>query len=314
MNKKISIVTPFKNEGSNIDLYYNEIVLIINLEKDYIFEVICIDDGSVDNTLELLLRLSELDARFTVIQLSRGFGKEAAISAGIDNAQGSAVIIIDADGQDPFSVIPLLIREWENGADVVLAKRDNRDTDHYLKKSSSYIYYKLHNLLSEVPIPENVGDFRLMDAAVVVAIKSFTERERFMKGIFAWAGFQTKTILYKRCARINGKSNFTTKKLINFGISGLTNFSSIPLRISFYFGFIIFLISIIYGVVLIAKTLIFGIEVPGYASILTVILFIGGAQMLSNGIMGEYIGKIFNESKKRPIYIIKRVVRNDTKI
>jgi glycosyltransferase involved in cell wall biosynthesis len=205
----------------------------------------------------------------------------------------------------------LLIREWERGAEVVLAKRENRSSDHYLKRTSSRLYYKLHNLLSAVPLPEDVGDFRLMDETVVAAIRNFSEKERFMKGIFAWAGFESKTISYTRHTRTRGQSNFPAIKLINFGITGITNFSSTPLRISLYFGIVTFLFSLIYGIVLIIKTLIFGIDVPGYASILTAILFIGGAQMLSIGIMGEYIGRIFNESKNRPLYIVKRIKKNE---
>jgi glycosyltransferase involved in cell wall biosynthesis len=311
MNKKITIITPFRNEEQNIQTFFKEVLSVINNEKGYEFEVICIDDGSSDKTLELLLKLAGRDIRFTVIQLSRGFGKEAALTAGIDYASGNAVVIVDADGQDPFHLISSLIREWEHGADVVLARRKNRDADHYLKRKTAQLYYKVHNLLSEVPIPENVGDFRLMDEAVVRAIRNFPEKERFMKGLFAWAGFESKTIDYSRQARSKGQSNFPARKLINFGIGGLTNFSSAPLRLSLYFGILTFGISIVYGFILIIKTILFGIDVPGYASIFTAILFIGGAQMLSNGIMGEYIGRIFNESKNRPVYIIKKIVKNE---
>jgi len=302
----ISIVTPFFNEGAGV-LHFHQ-ALTENLDKltSFDFEVICIDDGSKDDTLTHLLDCSKKDARIIVLELSRNFGKEAAMTAGIDAAKGDCVIPIDADLQDPPSLIPIMLTEWQKGAEVVLAKRIDRSTDTFIKRKTAEMFYQLHNKLSSLKIPENVGDFRLMDRIVVDALKKLPERQRFMKGLFAWVGFNTVTVEYIREARFSGATKFSSWKLWNFAIEGMTSFSLVPLRVWTYIGFFGSVLAIFYASFIIIRTWIFGIDLPGYASLLVVMLFFGSLQLMSLGIIGEYIGRIYFESKQRPLYIIKK--------
>jgi glycosyltransferase involved in cell wall biosynthesis len=222
-------------------------------------------------------------------------------------AKGDAVIPIDADLQDPPELIPQMIAAWKDGADVVLAKRINRDSDSYLKKQSAKLFYRFFNRLSPVQIPENVGDFRLMNRQSVDAVKALPEHQRFMKGLFSWVGFKTVTLEYTRAPRLAGKTKFSGWKLWNFALDGITSFSTIPLKIWTYMGLVGALLSILYGFFIISRTLIYGIEVPGYSSILVAILFFGSLQLISLGVLGEYLGRIYLESKQRPLYFIRRV-------
>ena len=302
----ISIVTPFFNEGSGVLHFHQALLHSIASLTDYDFEIICIDDGSTDDTLTHLIDISKKDSHIIVLELSRNFGKEAAMSAGIDAAKGDCVIPIDADLQDPPSLISIMLKEWQKGAEVVLAKRIDRSTDSFMKRKTAEIFYRLHNAVSSLKIPENVGDFRLMDRIVVDALKKLPERQRFMKGLFAWVGFNTVTIEYKREARFAGSSKFSSWKLWNFAIEGVTSFSLVPLKVWTYIGFLGSLFAIFYAVFIIIRTWIFGIDLPGYASLLVVMLFFGSLQLMSLGIIGEYIGRIYFESKQRPLYLIKR--------
>ena len=229
------------------------------------------------------------------------------MSAGIDEAKGACVIPIDADLQDPPSLISIMLKEWQKGAEVVLAKRIDRSTDSFMKRKTAEIFYRLHNALSSLKIPENVGDFRLMDRVVVDALKKLPERQRFMKGLFAWVGFNTVTIEYIREARFAGSSKFSSWKLWNFAIEGVTSFSLVPLKVWTYIGFLGSLFATFYATFIIIRTWIFGIDLPGYASLLVVMLFFGSLQLMSLGIIGEYIGRIYFESKQRPLYIIKKL-------
>lgn len=304
--KKISIVTPFYNEGRAVQAFY---LAMENLKKslpDYGFEIICVDDGSTDDTLSQLISLSQKDSAYRTIEFTRNFGKEPALSAGIDAATGDAVIPIDADLQDPPNLIPQMIAEWENGAEVVLAKRVDRSSDSFSKRTSASFFYKAHNMMSSLKIPENVGDFRLMDRSVVDALKQLPERQRFMKGLFAWVGFKSVTIEYARQARAAGKTKFSGWKLWNFALEGITSFSLIPLKIWTYIGGFGALFAFCYASFIIIRTLIFGIDIPGYASLLVVILFFGSIQLISLGVLGEYIGRIYFETKNRPLYLIRR--------
>ena len=303
----ISIVTPFFNEGAGVLHFYQVLTQTIDNLTDFDFEVICIDDGSKDETLIHLIESTKKDSRFIVLELSRNFGKEAAISAGIDMAKGDCVIPIDADLQDPPSLILIMLKEWQKGAEVVLAKRIDRSTDSFMKRKTAEFFYRLHNALSSLKIPENVGDFRLMDRIVVDALKKLPERQRFMKGLFAWVGFNTVTIEYKREARIAGTSKFSGWNLWNFAIEGVTSFSLVPLKVWTYIGFLGSLFATFYATFIIIRTWIFGIDLPGYASLLVVMLFFGSLQLMSLGIIGEYIGRIYFESKQRPIYLIKKL-------
>ena len=303
----ISIVTPFFNEGVGVLHFYQTLTHSLDNLTDFDFEIICIDDGSKDETLSHLIDSSKKDPRIIVLELSRNFGKEAAMSAGIDEAKGACVIPIDADLQDPPSLISIMLKEWQKGAEVVLAKRIDRSTDSFMKRKTAEIFYRLHNALSSLNIPENVGDFRLMDRVVVDALKKLPERQRFMKGLFAWVGFNTVTIEYIREARFAGSSKFSSWKLWNFAIEGVTSFSLVPLKVWTYIGFLGSLFATFYATFIIIRTWIFGIDLPGYASLLVVMLFFGSLQLMSLGIIGEYIGRIYFESKQRPLYIIKKL-------
>ena len=270
------------------------------------FEVICVDDGSRDDTLDKLILLASHDKRFRIVELSRNFGKEAALTAGIDLADGDAVIPFDADLQDPPELIPEMIAAWRKGADVVLARRSDRSADSFIKRNTARLFYHVHNHLSDVPIPSNVGDFRLMDRRVVEELRHLPERQRFMKGLFAWVGFRSVTLEYVRLARRADETKFSSWKLWNFAIEGITGFSSAPLKIWTYLGLTGALITFVYGLIIIFKTMFYGVDVPGYASLLVAILFFGSLQLVGIGLLGEYIGRIYMETKQRPCYIIRK--------
>jgi glycosyltransferase involved in cell wall biosynthesis len=302
----VSIVTPFFNEGGGVKHFYQVMAQTMEKLPDFDFEIVCVDDGSRDNTLEQLIAISKTDTRVTVLEFSRNFGKEPAMTAGIDATSGDCVIPIDADLQDPPALIAEMLKKWQEGAEVVLAKRVDRSTDSYAKRTTALMFYRLHNTLSGLQIPENVGDFRLMDRVVVDALKQLPERQRFMKGLFAWVGFKTATVEYVRDARLVGDSKFSGWKLWNFAIEGITSFSLVPLKVWTYVGGIGALFAFCYAVLVIIKTLVFGIDVPGYASLLVVILFFGSLQLICLGVLGEYIGRIYFESKQRPLYLIRK--------
>jgi glycosyltransferase involved in cell wall biosynthesis len=304
--KLVSIVAPFFNEENMVERFYQTLIPILNGIQGTRFELVCINDGSRDNTLNALLALVERDSRVRVIDLSRNFGKEAALTAGIDEARGDAVIPIDADLQDPPRLIPLLIERWREGYDTVLAKRSDRRSDSFLKRRTAALFYRFHNTISEESaLPENVGDFRLMDRVVVESLRRLPERRRFMKGLFAWVGFKTTTIEYTRDARAAGRTKFSAWKLWNFALEGITSFSTALLRFWTYLGFIIAIGAFAYAVFIVFRTLLLGVDVPGYASLLTAILFLGGIQLIGIGVLGEYIGRIYLEVKQRPVYLIR---------
>ena len=306
-NQLISIVVPFFNEGGAINHFYSGMSPILSLNIGCNFEVICVDDGSTDSTLSELIELTKKDTRFHILEFSRNFGKEAALSAGIDFANGDAVIPIDADLQDPPELIIKMVQLWKDGAEVVLAKRVDRSTDSFMKRKTASLFYKLHNKLSTtMRIPENVGDFRLMDRVVVDALKQLPERQRFMKGLFAWVGFKSVTVEYSRSSRSAGETKFSGWRLWNFALEGITSFSLVPLKIWTYFGLFGAFLAFLYASFIIVRTLIFGIVLPGYASLLVVVLFFGSLQLISLGILGEYIGRIYFETKNRPLYIVRK--------
>ena len=304
--KSISIVAPFYNEGEGVTLFWTAIREIIDAMPAYDFEVICVDDGSRDDTLRKLVSITIQDRRFRVVELSRNFGKEAALTAGIDAAMGDAVIPIDADLQDPPELISAMIAEWEKGAEVVLARRMDRSTDTYMKRKTAELFYRFHNHLSHIKIPENVGDFRLMDRAAVDVLKRLPERQRFMKGLFAWVGFKTATVDYKRCAREVGTTKFSGWKLWNFALEGITSFSTAPLKLMTYIGGAGTFITLFYALYIVFRTLIHGVDVPGYASLLVAVLFVGSLQLIGIGILGEYVGRIYMETKQRPTYVVRK--------
>lgn len=304
--RRVSIVTPFFNEGAGIEIYHQALTAALATISDIDFEIVAVDDGSSDDTLARLISLVARDKRVRVIELSRNFGKEAALTAGIDAAKGDAVIPFDADLQDPPQVIAEMIAAWRAGAEVVLARRADRKSDSLAKRKTASWFYRIHNRLSQIKLPEDVGDFRLMDRIVIEALGRLPERQRFMKGLFAWVGFKTVTIDYARAPRAAGTSKFTGWRLWNFALEGITSFTTLPLKVWTYVGAIGALLTSIYAVYTVLKTLILGVDVPGYASLLVAVLFFGSVQLIGIGILGEYIGRIYLETKQRPLYVVRR--------
>ena len=314
MNIELSIIVPCYNESEVVENFFSAMVgnngILNNLGLNC--ELVFINDGSKDNTLELLKAQKEIYSNksnldIKIVNLSRNFGKEAAMSAGFSVASGEAIVPMDADLQHPASLIPKFVELWRQGYDVVLAKRANRQDESALKRFCSSIFYKLNNKISEIEIPQNVGDFRLFTKKVLNAINSLPENQRFMKGIFAWVGFRSITIEYEEQERIAGSSKFNGWKLWNFALQGITGFGTLPLRIWTYIGFIVSFFAFIYASFLILRTLIMGIDLPGYASLVVIILFLGGLQLIGIGILGEYVGRIYMESKRRPPFIIDEI-------
>ena len=302
----MSIVVPCFNEAGGLDTFFARLESVLDDLIGYDYQIICVDDGSRDATLALLCRHAERNPRIEVLELSRNFGKEAALTAGIDAATGDAIIPMDADLQHPPELVREMVTQWEAGNDVVLARRKTRDTDHPLQRLVTQWFYRIHNRISECAIPRDVGDFRLMDRCVVDALKRLPERRRFMKGLFAWVGFRHSIVEFDVAARESGKSSFNARRLWVLALEGITSFSTVPLTVWAYTGFIVALLALIYGSWIVIKTLVFGIDVPGYASLLTAVLFLGGIQIMGIGILGEYVGRIYSESKQRPIYIIRQ--------
>jgi glycosyltransferase involved in cell wall biosynthesis len=300
---KISVIVPVYNEEEVIEEFHKRLTKTLeNIEIET--EIIYVNDGSLDNTFELLSSLKRKDERVAILDLSRNFGKEAAMIAGIDYSCGDAVIIIDADLQDPPEIIPELVKEWKKGFDVVYARRKERKGDPYLKKLTSKIFYLIFNKLAELKIPENTADYRLLSKRAVEALKELRETNRFLKGLSFWIGFPQKEILFTREVRVAGKSKWNYFKLLNLALDGFTSFTISPLRFATYSGFIVTIATFIYGAILLKK-LIFS-EVPKEYSYLTIIiLFLSGIQLITLGIIGEYLGKIFKEVKRRPLYFVK---------
>ena len=301
----VSLVCPCYNEEMVIDMFLEKVVPILeSLHKT--FEIIFVNDGSTDGTFSKIYQAKEKYPYIRLLNLSRNFGKEAALTAGLDYAEGSVVIPIDVDLQHPPELIVTFIEKWEEGYDVVAGKRMTRTGEHPLKKISAKLFYTLHNKISDIYIPRDIGDYRLMSRKVIESLKQLPENQRFMKGIFAWLGYKTAIVEYYQEERAAGKSSFSGWKLWNFALDGITSFSTVPLRIWLYVGMIISSIAFIFGVGIVFKTLIYGIDTPGYASTMTMILFLGGIQLMGIGILGEYIGRIYKESKRRPVYIIEQ--------
>ncbi|HLF31302.1 MAG TPA: glycosyltransferase family 2 protein [Xanthomonadales bacterium] len=305
----ISIIVPVFNEEQSLAPFIETITRV--LERDHAdFEFLFVDDGSTDNTLPNLLEYSRQDAHIKVIGLSRNFGKDAALSAGIDLALGDVLIPIDVDLQDPPELIVQFLDYWRQGYDMVYGLRSGRDADSIGKRLSARWFYKVFNHFSAVKLPENVGDFRLFDRKVAEVIRQLPERNRFMKGIFAWVGFKSIGVPYSRPERARGNTKWSLWKLWNFALDGMVGFSTLPLRVWTYLGSIVSLLAFTYGMFIIGKTLVLGRDMPGYASLMTAILFLGGIQLMSIGIIGEYVGRLMIESKQRPIYVIDRVYQS----
>ncbi len=302
---RISLVVPVFNEQEAIPIFYNEI-RNYNALKAYEVEIVFVSDGSKDNTEKLIYELADHDPLILPLSFTRNFGKEAALMAGLTYATGDAVIPMDVDLQDPVEVLPKLIKEWQNGADMVLAKRIDRSNDTYLKRESAKLFYQFNNLISDLKIEENVGDFRLLNREIVEHIKELPERNLFMKGILSWAGGKTVVVTYERTKRSVGSTKFNGLKLWKLAIEGITSFSTALLHIWTYIGMLVAGGAFLYGGYRLISKLIFGNDVPGYTSIMVTMLFLGGIELIGIGVLGEYIGRIYMESKQRPRWIIKK--------
>jgi glycosyltransferase involved in cell wall biosynthesis len=303
---EISIVVPWYNEAENCSLFFETVVPVLE-DVTESYEIICVNDGSKDDTFNLLRAQRSKNPKIKVVNLSRNFGKEAALTAGVDIASGRAVIPMDADLQDPPELLEGMVKAWRDGAQVVLARRVDRQSDSVLKRATSSWFYDLFSKVAKPAIPKNVGDYRLMDRIVVDALKQLPERSRFMKGLFAWVGFRQITLDYTRPQRAAGTTKFNYLKLWNFALDGIFSFSSLPLKIWSYFGFFVSMVAIVYMGFLIGRTILTGIDTPGYASTLSVILLFNGIILISMGAIGEYISRIFIEVKQRPIYLINEL-------
>ena len=304
----IALIVPVHNEQDAIGPFLQAVRACVDplSSNGLAFEFIFVNDGSQDATLAHLADAAQNDMRIRVIDLSRNFGKEAALTAGLDACDADAAIPIDVDLQDPPAIIPQLVEKWQEGYEVVVARRVDRSSDSFLKYRSASLFYRVHNWIAQQKIPHDVGDFRLIDRQVIEALKTLPERRRFMKGLFAWVGFRTATVDYVRQPRTVGRTKFSGWKLWNFALEGITSFSTAPLEIWTYIGATISVFSFLYGLLIVAKTLFFGIDVPGYASLLVSILFLGGIQLLGIGILGQYLGRVYVEIKQRPNYIVRR--------
>lgn len=304
---------PAYNEEKVLPKLFNRLDKLSQNENNYLFEFLFINDGSKDSTMKLISEKSTIDNRISYINLSRNFGKERAMLAGFDYAKGDAIVIIDADLQDPPELIPNMISLWEEGYDDVYAKRESREGETWLKKATSKWFYSILDKISSIEIQRDTGDFRLLDRRAVEALKSLRENNRYTKGMFSWVGFKKKEITYKRDPRAAGETKWNYFKLFNLAIEGITSFTTSPLRISFIFGLLISSVAFFWILYLLIRPL-FGVPTGGgYSSLMSVILFLGGVQLLAIGIIGEYIGRIFIETKNRPVYLIQDLKEYDRK-
>lgn len=311
--KQICIIVPVYNEELSIDTFFNEFLKFKEtlVDKGYASSVLFVDDGSKDQTATILSRLIKEYTNCKALVFSRNFGKEAALFAGLEHAEGDLMIPMDVDLQDPFELIFEMITAYEKGADVVLARRANRGADTVVKRFSAQWFYRLNNKMSTLKLEENVGDFRLMTRQVVNEIVSLQENQLFMKGLMSWVGFETVVINYTRPSRKEGKTKFNYIKLWNLAVQGITSFSTLPLKVWTYFGSFIAFVSFLYGLKIIIEKLFFGISASGYASLMVAILFFGGVQLIGIGVLGEYLGRTYLESKRRPRYIIKHKLKGN---
>jgi len=304
-HKTISILIPVYNEQEVLQRFYQRLDQLTKELTRYEFEFLFVNDGSRDETLEIIKSYAEKDDRVAYVNLSRNFGKEIAMAAGIDYVTGDATVIIDADLQDPPELIPMMVKYWEEGYDDVYARRTSRAGESWLKKVTSEAFYKILQKSTTIPIQRDTGDFRLLDKRCIEALRQFRETQRYTKGMFSWVGYKKKEILYDRDARLAGVTKWNYRKLVNFAIDGITSFTTAPLRFSSLMGIIVSAIAFIYIIVIVVRTIVFGPDQAGYPSMMAAILFLGGVQLLSIGIIGEYVGRIFNETKHRPLYFIE---------
>jgi glycosyltransferase involved in cell wall biosynthesis len=301
----ISVVVPVKDEQDGVRPFVEQVSAVLNRVAGKQWEILFVDDGSTDETIAAIAAAHFREPRVRAISLSRNFGKEAAISAGLEHARGQAVVPMDVDMQDPPEVLVEMVAKWREGYEMVFGVRRNRASDSLPKRLTADLYYRAHNRISNDKIPVNAGDFRLLDRKVVDAIRTLPERNRFMKGLFAWAGFRQTAVEYDRVERNVGTSKFNYWKLWTLALDGITSTSTAPLRVWSYLGAVIAVFALGYASFLLIDTLIFGNPVPGYASIMVSVLFLGGVQLISLGVLGEYVGRILTETKQRPLYVVR---------
>ena len=311
-HSSISVIVPAYNEQEVIEAFHERLVAVLN-QLPMSSEIVYVNDGSKDQTLEKLNTFRQSDQRVAILDLSRNFGKEIAMTAGLDYAQGDAVVIIDADLQDPPELIPELIKYWRDGYDNVYAQRRARAGETAYKKLSASYFYKVINSLSRFDIPQDTGDFRLLSRRAVNSLKQLREEHRFMKGLFAWVGYPPKAVIYDRDPRYAGESKWGYWKLWNFALEGITSFTIAPLKLATYIGLLTAALAFIYGAIIIYQTLAFGNPVAGWSSLMVVVLFIGGIQLITLGVIGEYLGRVFNEVKQRPLYFLNSISQSDIK-
>jgi len=311
----LSVVVPVKNEEAAIASFVERVSAILDgIALNQSWEILFIDDGSTDLTLAAIAAANARERRVRALSLSRNFGKEAALSAGLDHARGRAVIPMDVDMRDPPEVLPEMVAKWLDGYEMVFGVRRYRARDSFARRLTAGLYYRAHNAVSKDKIPENAGDLRLLDRKVVEVIRKLPERNRFMKGLFAWAGFKQAAVEYDRIERETGKGKSSYWKLSALGLDGITSASTVPLRIWSYVGTFIALIAIVYSGFIVADTIVFGNPVPGYASTIVSVLFLGGIQLISLGVLGEYVGRILTETKQRPLYVVRDTIGIDSEI
>ena len=300
---QLAVVVPAHNEGESLREFHARLVAVLD-KLDLTSEVLYVDDGSSDDTWALMCSLREADPRVATLKPSRNFGKELALTAGLDNVDADAVIVIDADLQDPPELIPEFVRWWRAGYDVVYGKRSTRVGESRLKKFTASAFYRVMERLSATPVPRDTGDFRLLNRRALGALKQLRERQRFMKGLFAWVGYRQKALVYERDARFAGSSKFNYWRLWNFALEGITSFSTAPLKIATYVGVFTAMLAFVFGLLVFARALMYGDPVRGYPTLLLVILFLGGVQLMALGLIGEYLGRLYVEVKQRPLYLI----------
>jgi glycosyltransferase involved in cell wall biosynthesis len=307
----LTLIAPVKDEEEAISAFIARVAPILDglfPDRHDAWEILFVDDGSEDETFAAILDAHRRDSRVHALSLSRNFGKEAALTAGLDFARGQAVIPIDVDLQDPPEVIGAMLAKWRDGYEVVYGVRTNRESDSLPKRLTADLYYRAHNYLSHDKIPEHAGDFRLLDRSVVEIIKAMPERNRFMKGLFAWSGFRQAAVEYARVERTAGKTKFRYWKLWTLALDGLTSASTMPLRIWSYVGVVIAFFTLLYAIGVVVKTIFWGSDVAGYPSLIVAILFFGSVQLISLGVLGEYVGRILIETKRRPLYVVRKKI------
>jgi polyisoprenyl-phosphate glycosyltransferase len=299
----LTVVVPAFNEGESLREFHARLTAVLD-KLDLSSQVLYVDDGSSDDTWAVMSVLRETDTRVATLKLSRNFGKELALTAGLDNVDADAVIVIDADLQDPPELIPEFVRWWRDGYDVVYGTRSTRAGESGLKKFTASAFYRVMERLSATPVPRDTGDFRLLSRRALNAMKSLRERQRFMKGLFAWVGYRQKAVVYERDARFAGSSKFNYWRLWNFALEGITSFSGAPLKVATYVGILTALLAFVFGLFVFTKALLYGDPVRGYPTLLLVVLFLGGVQLMALGMIGEYLGRLYVEVKQRPLYLI----------